>query len=286
VETNDEWAPLSVREGRASPEDYEGPYDGVPPHLERAFGEFIGRMTSALRRRVDLRLRRKQGAPKTPDEYLDVTDTAIKLATGPEDFFGLNEPQPIDQLSQDLALGGSVYRVGRFGLERRIDEATLAMFDASLDIARKAQTPSGSAATHLIEAWTKTYGINPEPSVAALLAVKAVEDVAVPAIIPKDRHGTLGKVINALRAEGKWEFKPARDRSIVPVRELAQFIWAAPLDRHAGTTDYSQTTLEQAEAIVHASVVLVRWFAEGQITAAGTVAAGDGAPSEVHPPTV
>jgi hypothetical protein len=40
----------------------------------------------------------------------------------------------------------------------------------------------------------------------------------------------------------------------VPVLELTRFIWASPLDHHAGIATYSQTTLEQAEAIVQAAI--------------------------------
>ncbi|MEV4261263.1 hypothetical protein [Kribbella sp. NPDC049584] len=260
---DDDWVPLSVREGREAAELYEGPFEGVPNHLQRALFSFYTDAASDLRSRIQLKLR-LNGPPVGPENLLNAVDAALRLGS-PDDFYGGDGLHPIDRLERDLGMGGSVYRVGESGLERRVDETAIAMFEASLSSARAVHTPSGSAAKHLAEAWSKTYGIDPEPPVAVLLAVKAVEDVAVPLVIPNDRQGTLGKVINALKAEDKWEFLPGRDRSIVPVRELAQFIWAAPLDRHPGTSDYSQTTLEQAEAIVHAAVVLVRWFAEKQI---------------------
>lgn len=127
-----------------------------------------------------------------------MVDAAINL--GPAStLIGMSGIPALSWLDRSLADGGSIYRVGDQGLERRIDAATRAQFDATLDLARNAQTPSGSAAMHLAEAWTKTCGVNPEPPAAVLLAVKAVEDVPIHLIIPKDDNATLGKVINALQ---------------------------------------------------------------------------------------
>ncbi|HEV2945084.1 MAG TPA: hypothetical protein VGX26_08230 [Solirubrobacteraceae bacterium] len=149
----------------------------------------------------------------------------------------------------------------------------------SFDLVRRAIGPvseaiddirpiSQRAHAHLMSAWSKLMGRNPDPSGAYREAIRAVEVVAAPVVIPSDDRATLGTIIGALRDKPeKWTVDLA-EATPEQVKDMAAMIWQSQVDRH-GTDDESvplNVSQEQADAAVHISIALVRLFAGGHIT--------------------
>jgi hypothetical protein len=162
-----------------------------------------------------------------------------------------------------LAAGGSAYHYRNGRLERRVDDTAVAAFE------RVTATASDEASMHLRRAWRAIYGRDPEPSRAYGEAVRAVEAVACPLILPNDPRPTLGKAIAHLRnnAEG-WHFVlPGRDEAagIAPQRLMLQLLWTADRSRHAGGPDARDQLRTEAEAALPLAVTLVQWFTDGAV---------------------
>jgi hypothetical protein len=143
--------------------------------------------------------------------------------------------EPLTYLDHILATGGSAYHYRNGRLERRVDDTAVAAFE------RVAATANDEASMHLRRAWTATYGRDPEPSRAYGEAVRAVEAVACPLLLPDDPRPTLGKAIARLRdqAEG-WHFVLPGAREAAgtrPFRIMLQLLWTADRSRHAGGPD-------------------------------------------------
>jgi hypothetical protein len=168
---------------------------------------------------------------------------------------------PLTVLDRLLITGGSAYHYRKGRLERRVDPATVAAFE------RIAATANDEASLHLRQAWQATYGRDPEPSHAYGEAVRAVEAVACPLVLPKDRTPTLGKVIKhlhdrpddwALVLPGKHEAE-----GIAPLRVMLQLLWTAQRSRHAGGPDTRDQLPTEAEAAMPLAITCVQWFASG-----------------------
>jgi hypothetical protein len=132
--------------------------------------------------------------------------------------------EPLTILNRLLANGGSAYLYRKGRLERRVDDTAVAAFE------RTAATASDEASMHLRRAWSATYGRDPEPSRGYGDAVRAVEAVACPLVLPDDPKPTLGKVIARLREP-----------------------------------DTRDQLLAETEAAVSLAVTLVQWFSSGFI---------------------
>ena len=111
-------------------------------------------------------------------------------------------------------------------------------------------------------------GRNPDPSRAYNEAIRAVEVVAAPVVIPDDPKATLGKIIKAMEDKpSKWTVDLV-EATPEQVTGMAAMIWQAQFDRH-GTDDEDvplNVSQEQADAAVHVAIALVRLFAGGHIT--------------------
>ena len=113
----------------------------------------------------------------------------------------------------------------------------------------------------------------PNPSRAYSEAVKAVEEAALPIVLPNDKSATLGKVIGELRATpSAWQCIFARDSkmthttAVTPIEVvigMLDLIWANQTDRHAPITPIVQ---EQAESAVQLALALVELFRSGAIS--------------------
>ena len=119
------------------------------------------------------------------------------------------------------------------------------------------------------QAWRFIYGRDPNPTAGYDKAVRAVEAVACPAIIPNDKDATLGQVIGILKKPlfGKYGtvFRNPRDTDPMnSVVALLESVWTNNYARHAADPniplDVSQA---EAEAVLHAAVTLVQWFQRG-----------------------
>jgi hypothetical protein len=176
------------------------------------------------------------------------------------------------ELNRALQEAGAAWRVapieGTFNhrLERRTDPA------ASVAMKRiTSNQPRDSA--HLSLAWEAAYGRDPQPSRAYSEAIKAVEQVAIPVVLPNDNLATLGKVIGALRAApGGWDCTFTRDTKLpsgTPVSPIEvviamlDLLWVNQTDRHAPIKPITQS---HAESAVQVALALVEIFRSGAIS--------------------
>jgi hypothetical protein len=103
-----------------------------------------------------------------------------------------------------LVRRSSAYKVGvtsdaHFAFQDRVSP-TVAL------AARSSATPGSSAEHYLGLARRHVYGRHRNPEAGYGEAVKAVECVTLPVVVPEDKLGTLGKVIHAMRDKpSKWE---------------------------------------------------------------------------------
>lgn len=98
---------------------------------------------------------------------------ALRLA----DFLVSEGRGNLNDLDMILNESGSAWklgiRAGKPGLVRRVPEGVQVQADAVI-------ASAGHAGSRLTQAWEKAFGISPDPSGAYTLAVRAVEDAAVP----------------------------------------------------------------------------------------------------------
>lgn len=167
-----------------------------------------------------------------------------------------------------LVEAGSAFSVaeradGYYELQHRVDPTAKAAAE---------QTTSGDrAGQHLARAWSAAYRRAGDPGQAYWEAVKAVEAVAGPIVIPKDGSATLGKVISALR-NGAPNFEVGLDAGAAPFDQVGSVVGMLELlwkgqNRH-GSDDESvpiDVSPEEAAAAVHMAVVLVQWFRSGVV---------------------
>lgn len=175
-----------------------------------------------------------------------------------------------DELETLLREGHSIWKVSKNidGLERRQDATVTSAAHQATKTARSSGRPASAA--HLEEAWSATYGLDPEPSKAFGHAILAVEAVAVPAIVPNKADATLGHALGQLRNQGHlYELvivdKTGAPSSVEPVTALISLLWEGHTDRHEGNRPALPITQEAAEMAVHAAAALVQWFSSGEI---------------------
>lgn len=259
------WQRLSVRRGR---EESDGPYEGLPGHLQHSVGEWLRgqfgwRDPNGMR---DSRMAEIASACRIPvqktyetggisnqifqtieedeDLYLDVLDATLYFVNG-------TGSATLDRI---LQTGGSVWKAvdSPPGLERRVSEAATTAFD-------HVTAPADSVAVELREAWGAVFGRNPNPSDGWDHAIKAVEDVLIPTVLPKAQKPNLGSVAGELKANPHlWSFglpgNVGRDNGET-LEGLLRHIWPNP-DRHGGG-DKRPPTQEEAEAAVHIAIAVV-----------------------------
>lgn len=166
-----------------------------------------------------------------------------------------------------LRESGSKWKVGvrasRPGLVQRVPEGVQAA-------ANHAMRSAGHAGARLAEAWGTAFGVNPNPSLAYSLAVKAVEDAAIPVISPNDSTATLGKLNSQLRNTGDWGLPLQREDEYATTSStllsMMKMLWAGQADRHGGHHDpHLVITQESAEVAVMTAATLVQWFTSGAV---------------------
>jgi hypothetical protein len=185
------------------------------------------------------------------------------------DFLMSNLPDKhvrLGALEQLLIESGSGWRVGTRagepGLVQRLPEGVV--------VAAEATVQHGAAGTRLAQAWEAVFGVNPDPSNGYRLAVKAVEDAAIPVVCPNDTTATLGKVIGEVNA-GTWKLPHLREDANSPTHDvlvgMMRTLWVGQHDRHGGpsTVGVPAVTQEEAESAVILAVTLVGWFETGKV---------------------
>lgn len=280
---------------------YEGLHDGVPEWMRKALRawqvEILGLIFSeddaALKRfhKLEQHLRTSIDLPANSTKYgltsaviahfegigkqLVLTDYLLSLAD--LDKVGgwetLRKEMEDDdhlfaRLESTLHNSGSKWTLGvrtvdRLGLVQRVADGVQKAAEATMG-------SSGRAGHRLAEAWGAAFGISPDPSLAYSLAVKAVEDAAIPVVSPKDASATLGKINSQIRNTGDWGLPMQREdehvNSGATLLAMMKMLWAGQADRHGGSHDPKlEITQEAAEVAVMTAATLVHLFASGAV---------------------
>ena len=207
------WQPLSARRG-GTPID-ETWQEGIPPWIDQAARSWLHVMLISTHERLFARLHftghfdstaaRSLVRSLNEVDLLDWIDGALNVNAERYREIGLPDSS-LENHTKDLQTllmeGHSIWKVSDSfdGLERRQDETvTAAAHQAGQTAESYGRT---AAANRLKSAWSKTYGLHPDPSKAFGEAILAVEAVAVPAITPKEADAHLGHVYGQLRTQG------------------------------------------------------------------------------------
>jgi hypothetical protein len=158
------------------------------------------------------------------------------------------------ELEQLLAYGRSVWAATEAGLVRRVDSVTSSAFD-------HASANPDSASVELAEAWDCAHRREPNPSDAWDHAIKAVELILIPIVVPNQDKPQLGHVIGQLTRQGHMYSLRLGEHGVEPLVGMLRLIWPNP-DRH-GNAEQRRPTPEEARAVVHLAVTIVQWGRAG-----------------------
>lgn len=293
------WRPLELKADEERL--YEALYDGVPEWMKESLWHWLelpivvlsGNDPLQFVHRVERRLRLSIPVPPSalvvePFIRSRITEAGLELRftdyvlsqIASEDWTdNLDNPESLyGHLDSILRESGSKWtlgdRLGSCGLVQRVSEGVQMASD-------EAMKTSGHAGKRLAEAWGAAFGIHPDPTKAYGLAVKAVEDAALPKIpLRPNDHRTLGSVIRVLNSANydaaDWTLGFQREdkhysngQTLVA---MLKTLWSGQTDRHGGDHEMASGTVitqESAEAAVMLAVPLVRWFSGDFIVASG-----------------
>jgi hypothetical protein len=284
--TDEVWRPLGY-EGDEAPR-YDALHDGVPDWMAESFWawmrrQFIvpprrqsGRLVEAAKFRAGLLLdvervcRVRVGYTSASTDginHLRAVLTKLNAELRVADYLlSRGDSLDVTDLDRKLHESGSLWRVGeRAGkpaLVRRVPEGVQTNADAVM-------TSAGAAGVKLAQAWERAFGVNPDPTGAYALAVRAVEDAAIPVVVPIQAHATLGHVIGRLNADGDWSLPLTREDENATTASIVlaqcRALWKGHHDRHGGVADGQPVGQEEAETAVTMAVPLVQWFASGMV---------------------
>ncbi|WP_143695321.1 hypothetical protein [Williamsia sp. 1135] len=266
---------LSQRTGKAAP---DGPFEGVPEHLihglrywfEGLSGYRSGHGMDERRLRelaVFLRSRVEpnwsaQGlmngllsdAERSDDDFLDLVDGALQI---------WNNKVYAQMLSKVLAAGGSVWTAAEDGLSlvRVVGDEAQTTYDVAV-------SKADEISTELREAWSNAFGRSGDPSDAWDHAIKALEDMLIPAVVPNQSKPNLGHVVGQLRNQpNQWRLVlPGKDQDhdVAPLVGMLDLIWPNH-DRHGGPTPKRRPSNQEARAVVTLTATIVQWYRDGWI---------------------
>lgn len=268
------FVPLSVRRGLREPFRL---VEGVPRHARALLAEWmtdvfmsqrndrgghVRVMISALQLPFDTTdpgalprlLANFDAASETPEEhfyFLDVLDYMTRVY-----------PSSRQDLASDLETAGSVWRVDldEGGLRRRVPDEALASYEKALE-----EQPS--AAEHLSNAWAHAFGLHSDPGRAWGDAIKALEAVLSPIVIPDARLAKLSDIQSAVRnaPEGKFVIRAAgRD----PKASLSGMLDAIPYEPGRHGSDPTRAEIETGRVVVLQATAILAAVGEGLITRA------------------
>ena len=275
---SDSWFPLSIERARAEG-SYQELHEGIPAWLESPLYSWVVEnverqnyydgaqeflTTMAVRLHIPFDSVSYQSFARSvrqilglnPNErLLDLVDYLLAYGTGVDS----------NRLDEMLRDGGSAWKVGMrgsfLGLQRRINEGV----ESGLQYQIGPDTRSGEK---LSRAWASLYSREPNFSEAYSLAVKAVEDVVLPVVCPKDTLGTLGKALSALREQKCWSLKAgsleSSRRGLDAVICMMEWLWKGQRNRHGGGVNSDKSLLEE-ETVTAVSLAtsLIHLFTSG-----------------------
>ncbi|MFJ3395279.1 hypothetical protein [Leifsonia aquatica] len=272
------WQRLSVRSGRSSAEVL---VEGVPDYLQYPLTEWLrtefgwrraGGVDQDILQRV-ANVTRIQVFPTSytggisnqitdaiqdnSDLFLDVLDATLHLRGRLADS---------EALRYILELGASAWTVSADGaaLQKRVDEATRRSFEDAVSL-------GDAVSAELVDAWSAAFGRNPDPSDAWDHAIKAVEELLIPIVLPNKPKANLGGVAGELggQASHKWRLVTSTSSSQLDdgktIEAMLRVIWPNP-DRHGGGTERRKPTQQEAERIVHLAIAIVQVCRDGGLT--------------------
>jgi hypothetical protein len=183
----------------------------------------------------------------------------------PEGSNGEHARLLLQRLNHILDLGRSAFRVAENGsqLEPKVDPTVTALFEQTT------AATSATAADLLRAAWSAIYSRAPDPTGAYRQAVRAVEEIACPLVLPADEVATLGKVAASLRQSGhRWRFvlcdRDGAD-SVEPLVGMLERLWTGQVSRHGGGKNSRDQTAEEAQAAVHLAATIVQLLGAGTL---------------------
>jgi hypothetical protein len=271
------WQRLSVRSGRATAGVL---VEGVPDYLQHALIEWLRTefgwhrtsvqggvnqaflQTLATATRIPVKASYEIGGisdqitasiQRDEDLFLDVLDATLYLKDGRADSHGLRNI---------LEIGASAWTVDSNdrGLQKRVEEAAQASYALAV-------SGSDAVSAELGEAWQSVFGRNPDPSDAWDHAIKAVEELLIPLVLPGVAKPNLGGVAGELRAASiKWHLEIASSSTTLDdgrtVEAMIRLIWPNP-DRHGGGNARRAPSQAEAERVVHLAVAIVQLCRDG-----------------------
>jgi hypothetical protein len=168
---------------------------------------------------------------------------------------------PYEAVDRILAMGRSAWMAAEEGLVHRADPTSQKAFEMAT------ATP-GSASTELKEAWDKAHARQSNPGDAWDHAIKAVEAVLIPIVVPTKAKPNLGDVVGQLRGQPHlWKLGirgQNRDNSIDPLVAMITLLWPDP-NRHGSPTPEPPATPEEGQAMVTLAVTVVQWVRDGLV---------------------
>lgn len=181
----------------------------------------------------------------------------------------LAHADPVDGKSLEAALARSKSawavgeRSGRPGLVRRVPLGVQVAADSVM-------ARAGRAGVRLAKAWEELYGIEPNPSAAYGMAIKAVEDAAIPVVSPTNGRATLGTVLTQIEQQADWTLPMEREHDRAPSQEvliaMMRLLWHGQHDRHGGQPSApGDVSVKEATVAVSLAVALVNLFDAGVV---------------------
>ena len=282
------WPTLAEREsGLLPPPEH---YEGIPNHMVAPLSRWLGDtalVTDRLAERVLSKLRVRCLTNWSPRVALRVlinsgldgsfsTDRSLDRLSVLNALIGLNDewtPGELLELDQILVDAGSVWEINWdfHGLYRRVEAPVVEAWQRARAAAEESGRPA--AARYLTEAWQKTYGMHPEPTAGYGAAVKAVDAVAVPLVLPTVRNATVHRVRTELvKKQAEWCFVLGEAEgvqegqgSVDVVATMLDRLLRGETERHGDERVNRPSTPEEAQAAVHLAAVLVQWFVSGAV---------------------
>lgn len=295
------WRPFGV-DAEDEIAEYDALHEGIPKWMETSFWTWVRQAitvrgedeSSSYGDRVDfldesltehMCQRLQIALPDVRRKYATEAHGSLQLGTAMGALKAHNAPLQIadyllaqdghakaEELNELLERSKSAItvgeRAGRPGLVRRLP---LGVQVAADDVMARA----GRAGVRLAKAWESLYGLEPDPSAAYALAIKAVEDAAIPVVSSANTKATLGTVLSQLEQQGDWKLPMDREHKNAPSGDvligMMRMLWHGQHDRHGGQpSSPGNVSNEEAAVAVGLAVSLVSWFDAGIISRSTT----------------
>lgn len=289
------WRPLGV-ETEDDVAEYDALHDGVPNWMAEPYWRWVRDSVTVIRRYAD-------GSGRVPMLNTDLAEhmcQALRIplpnlrATGTDAIAGdrqfvtfmdrvrkhgaplqiadyllaHGQARDADELAGLLSRSKSAWsigmRQGKPGLVRRVPLGVQVSADAAM-------ARAGRAGVRLAKAWEALYGLEPDAALAYSLAIKAVEDAAIPVVSPEDSRATLGTVLARIEQQGDWSLPMGREHEAAPSGKVLgivlRLLWHGQHDRHGGQPSApGDVSIAEATVAVSLAVTLVNVFSDGLVS--------------------